>query len=163
MRHDDFRFVAADVELAGSSFSSDFYLRDLARNRLPAILLRAIEGGYDAAWVRARIPHTFQVSPPPARIEKSLLDSGFVAVTIDASLAFPFVCTDYYGKSALMFSGEGPDRVTKQAIADAFWGILLRKPDDLTDFEQRVFHPGACVWLTFGCEAGRVYCEESEE
>jgi hypothetical protein len=62
-----------------------------------------------------------------------------------------------------MFSDVGPEEIVKQSISNAFWQALVQEPDDLTDLEQRVHHPGAMVWLTYGCDFGRVYCDESEE
>ena len=81
----------------------------------------------------------------------------------DGESAFPFVCTDHYGKTALMFSDEGPEQSTKQRIATAFWNLLCQDPEDLADFQTRIYHPGTGVWLTYGCEDGRVYCDESED
>ena len=48
-------------------------------------------------------------------------------------------------------------------IADAFWEIIAADPDALDDFEQSVFHPGACIWIQYGCMNGEVYCDESDE
>lgn len=62
-----------------------------------------------------------------------------------------------------MFSHAGPDEAVKRSIASGFWGLLLLKPDDLTDFEERFFHSGTGLWLNLGCEDGHVYCDESDE
>ena len=156
-------FVPAEVELAGRSFASDFRLRDQPRDQLPLVVRQVVDGGYDAAWVRARIPRVFQFTPPPAQMEKALLDVGFVAAMEQADVGIPFVCTDHYGRTALMFSDDGPDHQTRRSIASAFWRLLCQNAEDVSDFETRVYHPGAGVWLTFGCNAGDLYCEESEE
>jgi hypothetical protein len=162
-RYDGYTFMPAHVELDGSSFSLDYPLSDQPGDLLPPALRLPVSQGIDAAWVRARIPNVFGFTPEPAEIEKSLLYSGFVAVTKDQSVCYPFLCTDHYGRAALMFSNDGPEEAVKRAIADAFWGGLAQDPGDLMDFEERVYHPGAMVWLNYGCQSGRVYCDESEE
>jgi len=118
--HSGFTFMGAAVELNGNGLSIELFLRDFARERLPAILARPIKHDYDAAWVRARLPHVFGLTPDLSQVEKSLLFVGFVAVAGGGSLALPFVCTDYYGRSGIMFSPEGPDEATKKKIASAF-------------------------------------------
>jgi hypothetical protein len=162
-RRDGYTFMPAHVELDGSSFSLEYRLSDQLGDRLPPALRLPVSQGIDAAWVRARIPNVFGFTPEPAEIEKSLLYSGFVAVTEDRSVCYPFLCTDHYGRAALMFSNDGPEEAVKRAIADAFWGALAQDPGDLADFEERVYHPGAMMWLNYGCQSGRVYCDESEE
>lgn len=161
VRHDDHAFMPADVRLDGSLFSLDYRLGDHFGVRVPPSLRYSIERGFDAAWVRARIPNLFGFTPEPAEVEKALLHVGFVAVSGGGTVSYPFICTDHYGKSALMFSDAGPEQAVKRSIADSFWGVLAQNPDDLADFEQRVHHPGAMMWLEYGCESGRVYCEES--
>jgi hypothetical protein len=155
--------MPADVELDGQSFRLDYRLLDHVWAQAPPVLREPVEHGFDAAWVRARIPNVFGITPEPARAEKALLEVGFVAVTEGEPVCYPFVCTDHYGRSALMFSREGPKEAAKRTIAAAFWGVLAQNPDDLTDFSQRVYHIGAGVWLNYGCESGRVYCNESDE
>lgn len=154
--------MPADVALEGTSFSLGYRLEDHENNK-PAELQHAIEEDIDAAWVRARIPSVFGYTPDAAEVEKALLYCGFVAVNAERTVGYPFVCTDHYGRSALMFSDDGPDEPVKRSIAQAFWGVLLENPEQLTDFEERVYHPGASVWLSYGCERGRVYCDESDE
>jgi hypothetical protein len=160
-QHGGYTFMPAYVELDGHSFSLDYRLCDHFGIQVPPPLLNPIRQGFDAAWVRARIPGLFGFTPEPAEVEKALLYVGFVAVTEGGAVCYPFICTDHYGKSALVFSDDGPEEAVKRSIADGFWGALAREPEDLTDFEQRVHHPGAMVWLDYGCESGRVYCEES--
>jgi hypothetical protein len=160
---DGFTLMPADVALAGSAFSLAFQLADHLGDGTPTVLRHPIKEGFDAAWVRARIPSLFGYEPEAADVEKALLFAGFVAVTEDRAAAYPFVCIDHYGKSALMFSDEGPEDSIKQAIATAFWTTLLDVPEDLTDFEERVYHPGAGIWLTYGCKFGHLYCDESQE
>jgi len=161
--HGDFTFVPAAVELNGNGFSTDFYLRDSAGERPPPILARPIEQQYDAAWVRARLPRVFEFTPELSEVEKSLLDCGFVAVAAGTSVGFPFVCADYHGRTGIMFSPEGPAQDTQTKIAGAFWSLLLQSPDDVADFEARVYHPGAGVWMRFCCKDGEPCYEESED
>jgi hypothetical protein len=158
-----FTFVPAAVELDGNGFSTEFYLRDWAGQRPPAILARPIQQRYDAAWVRARLPRVFNLTPEKSGIEKSLLDVGFVAVPTESAVGFPFVCTDYYGRTGLMFSTKGPGQNTQEKIAAAFWSLLLQSPDDVADHETAVYHPGAGVWMHFGCEGGEPSYSESED
>lgn len=161
-RRAGYTFMPADVVLEGSSFSLDFELRDYLGDEVPVVLRLAVRDGIEAAWVRARIPRLFGFKPEAAEVEKALLCTGFAAVTADGAVCYPFVCTDHYGMAALMFSDDGPEMSVKQAVAEAFWDALRQDPDDLADFEERVYHPGAGVWLSYGCEGGRVYCDEEE-
>jgi hypothetical protein len=160
--HDGFTFVPAAVELDGNGFSTDFYLRDSAGGLPPAVLARPIERQYDAAWVRARLPRVFGFTPELSKLEKSLLDVGFIAVAAGSSVGLPFICADYYGRTGLMFSSHGPDQDTQAKIAGAFWSLLLQTPDDVADFEAIVYHPGAGIWMHFGCEDGEPSYRESE-
>jgi hypothetical protein len=162
-RHDGFTFVPAAIQLDGESFSMGFYFRDLAGDRPPAILVRPIEFQYDAAWVRARLPRVFGFTPELSEVEKSLLDVGFLAVASGSAIGLPFTCTDYYGRAGLMFSPNGPDQDTQAKIARAFWSLLLQTPDDIADFEATVYHPGAGIWMHFGCENGEPSYSESED
>jgi hypothetical protein len=159
----DFTFMPADVQLQGNGFSIDFDLRDAVGERPPAILALPIEQMYDAAWVRARLPRVFEFTPEVSDVEKSLLDVGFVAVASGASVGFPFVCTDYYGRTGLMFSPVGPGQDMQARIAAAFWSLLLQAPDDVADFQATVYHIGAGVWLHYSCEDGEPMCRESED
>ena len=159
----EFNFAPAAVELEGDQFAAEFHLREAAGEHPPAILARAIEEQYDAAWVRARLPKVFGFTPELAEVEKALLDVGFVAVRSGASVGIPFVCTDYYGRTRLMFSPAGPDQGTRAEIAHAFWSLLLESADDLVDFEATVYHPGAGIWMHFGCRDGEPCYEESND
>jgi hypothetical protein len=161
VRRGGIAIMAAEIELKGDFRNVDHRLCDQLGFRQLSVIGSAVERGMDAAFVRARIPRAFGFSPGASDAEKSLLDAGFVAFIESESVCYPFVCTDHYGRSALMFSGDGPDEVVRKLIADAFWGILAENPDDLSDFEERVYHSGAMVWLTFGCSHGELYCEES--
>jgi hypothetical protein len=158
-----YTIMPSDSKLNGRSFRTDYRLCDHFDVPVPSVLRYPVDQGFDAAWVRARLPSVFGFTPEPTEVEKTLLCVGFAAVTEGGSICYPFICTDHYGRSALMFSDEGPEEAVKRSIADAFWGALVQYPDDLTDFEERVYHPGAMVWLNYGCESGHLYCEESKE
>ena len=141
---------------------SRFRLSDhLDANAAPPVLRRAMQDGWDVAWVRARLPRVFGYEPMVSEMEKTLLWECFVAVRGDD--AYLFACDDHYGKTALYFSGAGSDEETKSEIARAFWSLLLREPDDLADFSARVYHPGAGVWMTFACKDGEPSFEESDD
>jgi hypothetical protein len=152
------------VELDGDDGPSiSFPLREAVGERPAAILARAIAERYDAAWVRARIPQVFGFVPDAADGEKSLLDIGFVAVKADSLVGTPFICSDHYGRTGILFSPAGPDQATQAEIAGSFWSLLLRDPEDLADFDTKVYHLGAGVWLHFGCTDGEPFCEEEPD
>lgn len=155
--------MPAHVELDGAGFDLDYRLGDHMSGREPPVLRHPVENSFDAAWVRARIPGTFGFTPEKAEAEKALLDVGFVAVPEGEVVCYPFVCTDHYGRTGLMFSDDGPDEAIKRSIAAGFWGLLAQEPEDVADFDERVYHPGAGVWLNYGCQDGHVYCDESNE
>ena len=155
--------IGAAVGLDGDSFSLDHSLEDHLRPpaKAPVPLRHALARGFDAAWVRARIPRLFGFPPDHAEGDKSVFHEGFVAVAPDLTVGYPFIFTDYYACSRLMFSDDGPSPELKREIASAFWSALLTEPDDLEDFELHIHHfpwPGT---MTLGCSGGRVYQEEA--
>jgi hypothetical protein len=160
-KHAGYTFMPAYVELDETSFSHDYRLSDHVSGREAPALRFPVEHGFDAAWVRARIPSVFGFTPEKAEVEKALLYVGLVAVPEGEAVCYPFICTDHYGRSALMFSDDGPEEAVKRSIAAGFWGLLMQNSEDVTDFVERV--NGPMGWLNYGCEAGRVYCEESLE
>jgi hypothetical protein len=162
-KHGGFTIVPADVELDGTMFSPSFPLNEIPRERIPPVLRRAIAGQFDVAWVWARLPLAFGFMPDQSETEKTLLWQGFVAVLEGGDTGVPFLCSDYYGKTSLMFSGAESDEGLKNRVADAFWSILLSEPDALDDFSARVLHLGAPVTLEFGCENGEPYCLELDD
>jgi len=156
------RIVPAEVELNGVMFSSEFPLAAHLQTS-PPVLRTPISRGFEAAWVRARIPCLFGFTPALSEVDKSLMFVGFIAVTSNLEDAYPFRCTDHYGKTSLLFSQEGPDSKIKAKIAAAFWNALLAEPDELADFSTRVRHLGTPVILEFGCDAGEPYCIEHDD
>lgn len=158
-----FSIVPAEVELEGRSFSPSFSLADLSAVQIPPILRVPIAKHYDVSWVRARLPHVFGISPEQSEAEKTLLWAGFVAVPDGEVEGVAFWCSDYYGKTSLIFSDAEDDESAKEKVAAAFWGVLLSEPNQLEDFEASVVHLGASVTLHFGCKDGEPFLQESPE
>ena len=164
----DWSFVVASIKLEGDVFypSSPLahYVDSLWIDAQPAELLSR---GLDAIWVRARLKSIFGVDSTPEneRIEKSLSSYAFVAVKDDdddgVSLAIPFDCEDYYGKTRLCFSPHETDSELMESVAYDFWWLLTRGVD-LADYEDRAFHLGASIWMVYGCKEGKAFYYEEE-
>lgn len=166
--HTGFTFQAAELKLTDGAGPLEFPLHDFAGQPPPAVLRLAFEKQYDAAWVRARIPRVFGFTPQFVEVEDSaLMDVGFVAAPEDRTKASAFVCADRHGRAGLYFARwrELVDRNAADArrVAQAFWSLLLARPDDLADFEQIVYHEPSDVWLKIGCLYGKLFCEQSED
>jgi hypothetical protein len=166
VRFEDVTFVPASTKLAGTSFSSQFNLIDWARDqnrKLPAI----VRGDENAAWFLGRLMYLFNTAnvAEDERIEKTCFDVSFVAVFHNASnIAVPFDCSDHYGRTSLMFSSDDePSLELRTEIANAFYGLMLDAPDLLTDYDNRLFHSGAGVWIEFGVSHGEPYFDESSD
>ena len=159
-RAEGFTIVPALVQLNGTMFGHTHPLAEVAH--LPPLVAEAIQGGYDVAWVRARIPQVFGFTPENSENEKTLLDAAFLAVETGSDFAYPFHCSDVYGKTGLIFSPEGPQAEMQDKIARAFWSLLLRDPEDLADFEAKVNHLGGGFLMTFGCSDGDLYYRETK-
>src|SRR5262245_34822930 len=112
-KHAGFTIVPAEVELEGRSFGPSFSLSELPSVRIPPILRAPVEKHYDVSWVRARLPHAFGISPEPSEAEKTLLWVGFVAVPEGQEEGIAFWCSDFYGKTSLMFSDAETDEASK--------------------------------------------------
>ena len=57
-----------------------------------------------------------------------------------------------------MFSSEdAPSAEIQDFIAERFWTFLLSEPSDLVDYEARMFHSGACIWIRYGVESGEPF------
>jgi len=155
--------VPVAIRLDGNGFSSEFALEKQPAHRIPPILRVPIEKQYDVSWVCARIPRVFGLTPEKSENEKTLLEEGFIAFPDQQLEGIPFICSDYYGRTALRFSPHEKDQSLKAQAAAAFWDALLEKPEDLADFEERVMHMGAPVWLNFGCKDCEPYFFESPD
>ncbi len=156
-----FTFIACAGEPTGTSFEQAHRLENhVDVKNAPRSLKRVLAAGSDAAWVRARLPRVFDYAVGDPEIEKTLFWETFVAVRKDDAIMF--TCADYYGRTGLAFA-EKLEAKTKAEIAKAFWDLLLAEPDDLADYELRMFHLGAGVWLDYGCEDGEVTVTETPE
>jgi hypothetical protein len=60
-----------------------------------------------------------------------------------------------------MFSDAETDEITKERVAQAFWGVLLSEPELLEDFEASVVHMSTFDTLHFGCEDGEPFYRET--
>jgi hypothetical protein len=156
-------FHPAEIELEGTMFDSSFPLAELPRDHVPPILRAPIEKQYDVAWVRARLPCAFGISPELTEMEKALLLVGFVAIPDGQQEGIAFECSDYYGRTSLTFSAQEADENGKRQVAQGFWQYLLSEPEQLEDFEARFLHLGASITLHFGCEDGEPLYYETND
>lgn len=129
---------------------------------------------YETLWVRARIGQVFGLAPPSPLGKRCLLDAAFLAVRHlrrgPFVEAYPFVCTDSDGEepveyewfdttTGLAFGPPGrPGPATRVRIAEAFWELLLKDPDDLAtfgDYYESHFGP-----YRVGCDGRDFTCDE---
>jgi hypothetical protein len=162
-RHNNVTFVPARITLNGDWFESAFDLADWMKDA-PTGAAAIVRPGDDAPWVLGRLMRLFATQPGPEdeRPEKSCFFASFLAVLHgNGNLAVPFECSDYYGKSALTFSTDDPPAPEIQEhIARAFWDLLLSEPTDVADYENKMYHSGAGVWIRFGIEDGEPFMIE---
>jgi hypothetical protein len=164
-RHDDIACVPARVQLTGISLTNGSYLEEyLAESTLAAEVKALIHPGEDAPWVCGRVQRVFSQpqAPEEDRAEKSCMGFGFLAVIPEDEglVGIPFECTDYYGRSHLLFSSEAPPQPLADRIANAFWQILLQEPQDLPDYTDHFYHVGAGIKVRFGVRDGEPFMEE---
>lgn len=166
VRHQEITFVPASIELWGSSFSFSFPFHEFTAN-WPFATKALVKPGNDAPWVLGRLMYLFgtDLCAEEFRPEKACFSESFIAVLHSReNLSIPFTCTDYYCKSSLMFSSEDPPAdELQQEIAGSFWSLLLSAPTDVVDYESRMFHSGACIWIRFGVESGESFLTETDE
>src|SRR5918993_5526908 len=112
-----FTIVPARVELDGMMFRPSFGLNELPGERIPPVLRVPVEQQFDVAWVRARLPVVFGLTPEPSGIEKTFLHEGFVAVPEGSEEGIAFECSDSYGKTSLTFSEAETDEPPKARVA----------------------------------------------
>jgi hypothetical protein len=147
VNHGGYTFVPAEVKLAGNGFSTGFHLADAASKPPPEILANPIEAQYDAAWVRARLPRVFGFVTEDSDVEKSLLNVGFVAVSAGNEVGFPFICTDYYGRTGLIFSPDGPNPETQSRLPLLFGRFCCEIQTVCLTFLRK-----SCIWAqASGC------------
>lgn len=165
-RFNDISFVPALVTLNGMWFQSSSDLKDCMTD-VPAIVTAIVHPGMDAPWVQGRLIRLFQLQPVPEdeRTEKTCLYASFLAVLHHCeTVAIPFECSDYYGKTGLTFStDDAPDKEMQVIIANAFWKMLLSDPTDIADFEGMMCHSGTGIWTRFGVEDGEPFMHEDTE
>jgi hypothetical protein len=157
---DGWSFTPARVELDGSHFVTGPPLAPILATKLRPVLRELPEPGIDAVWARARIEAIFGVRsvPQDQRQEKSMMQFGFIGTRGgERDDVIAFECTDYYGKSMLVFS-EGMPRLAMNELAAAFWG-LVASHGELSNYHDRAFHPGACVWMEYGCANGELFLD----
>lgn len=160
--HEGIAFVPADVEFSG--YENGPALAETLVDAEPAV--RAIvRPGEDAPWASGRIQRVFhqRQNPESERGEKCCMWFTFLAVIIKdgCALGIPFICTDDYGKTNLLFGDDPhPGAETMQTIANAFWSLLLASPGDLEDYIDRMEHLGAGVTIEFGVEDGEPFKRE---
>ena len=165
-RIDDVTFLPARVILNGESFSFSHPLHEYA-NLIPSGMDSIVHPGNDAPWALGRLTMLFGTTPssPEFRPEKSCFHESFVAVlhSLD-NLTIPFHCTDYYCKSSLIFSDDDPpDQSIQQLIATRFWALLFSDIEDVADYESRMFHSGACIWIRFGIDGGEPFIRGEDD
>lgn len=161
LRYDDVTLVPARVKLNGNSFSPVFPFSDwceLANHPIPEIVHRE----ENAPWVLGRLIALFnsENTPEDERGEKTCLSAGFLAVLSTAEIAIPFECSDSYGRTSLFFSSEDPptDEIQTQ-IANAFYKLLLDEPENLVDYENRMYHSLSGQWFAFGVSLGQPFMD----
>jgi hypothetical protein len=166
-RHGDMTFAPAEIRLHGSMFDLTHSLEDhLKRMDVSPETKTLVRPGEDAVWVRGRAQQLFMIpnTTEEDRGEKAFFFASFLALIEgedDRYVGIPFECSDYYGRSELIFSSEdSPPLEVQDRIANAFWSLLLSEPDAIADYRDSVLHHGAGVWLDFGVQDGEPFLEE---
>jgi hypothetical protein len=165
VRKNDVSLVPARVKLNGTSLSPAFAFIDWCKSGghdIPAI----VHGDENAPWVLGRLMVLFNAenTPMEGRGEKSCVNASFLAIFQDnENVAIPFDCVDYYGRTSLFFSSEDPPPHGLQSrIAEAYYQLLLESPDELVDYENRMYHAMAGAWVAFGVCHGEPYMDFEE-
>ena len=156
-------FKGGQVQLKGKHFVRDFSLmQNAAGALLTDDIAKLFDDNMDALWVHSRIMHDFKSSSvaPKKQLKTSLKEFHFLAVERygDQVEAFPFVCTDYNGCAALIFSPYGPSQAIQRKISSDFWHIMLANPKNLFDYDATVELDG--VEVHFGCRSDQFYYED---
>ncbi len=157
-------FKGGQVKLKGRHFVRDF---SLMKNAEGALLTDDIAGLFDdnmdALWVRSRIMHDFKTAPVPVekQLKTALSEFHFIAIERygDEVDAFPFVCSDYNGCAALIFSPYGPSQAIQRKISSDFWYVMLENPENLFDYDAVANLDGLSVH--FGCRNNKFYYEDA--
>jgi hypothetical protein len=163
----DWHFRVATIKLEGNIFSPSFSLIDsVDKLHLTSVLRQLLDLNLDAIWVRSRLKSLFGVDSvnQEERVEKSFSYFSFVASREQdesVTIALPFECFDYYGKTSLWFSPQEVDVELEASIAKAFWRLITDE-SDLADFEDKAYHSGVGFWMHYGCKAGEPFYLEEE-
>lgn len=157
--------VVADVFLEGIPTPSETLAEHVGSFGLktPLPLLQQVP---EACWVRACVPIAFQCNLPSSYTGDTIIRLGFFAARAEAreaEVAYPFLCIDRHGRTALWFSSLGPDEVTRRSIGKAFWMRLLNAADCLTDFEVTVVEPDTGARSHYLCRNGRLLYKTERE
>lgn len=164
-RHEDISIVPARVQLNGSMLTNGRHFDEyLAAHKLPLDVKALIRPGEDAPWVCGRVQRVFSLPqlPEEERAEKSCMGFGFLAALQENGqlIGIPFECTDYYGRSLLVFSGDSPPQSLIDRITNSFWQLMLEAPQDLPEYSDQYYHTGAGVEVRFGVRDGEPFMEE---
>ncbi len=167
-RYADISIVPAKVQLTGSMLTNGPHFEEyLKEHKLPADIKALIRPGEDAPWACGRIQRVFSLPqlPEEERAEKSCMGFSFLAALQEDGqlVGIPFECTDYYGRSLLMFSGDAPPQPLIDRITNAFWQILLAEPQELAEYADHYYHSGAGIEVRFGIRDGEPFVEEVAE
>jgi hypothetical protein len=160
--------IPAVIGLTGPMLTNGSFLDEyLQKQRLPVEVRALIRLREDAPWACGRIQYLFSLPQVPEedRGEKCCMAFEFLAaLEVDGKLTgVPFWCSDYYGRSVLIFSGAAPPEDVINTIAAAFWGILIENPTELIDYTDRFSHLGGGFDVEFGVEDGEPFMREVRE
>lgn len=169
-QYEDITFVPARITLnfnsSGLPRETSIALQDSLADA-PAATKAIVHLGEDAPWVLGRLIRLFGTEqiPEEDRGEKSCFYAAFLAVLHSQDyLAIPFEVSDHYGRSRLTFSTEdAPDAEKEEYIAKTFWKLLLSEPTDLAEYNDKMYHSGAGIWIRFGVEDGEPFMVEEED
>jgi hypothetical protein len=157
--------VVAEVLLEGGPTVSELLATHIGTFR-PDTLPPLLQQGLEACWVRACLPIAFQCNLPVSYTADTLIRIGFFASRVEPNetdVAYPFLCIDQHGRTALWFSSFGPDEATRRSIGRAFWLCLLKAADCLTDFEATVIEPDTGARCHYSCRDGRLSYKTKRE
>jgi hypothetical protein len=161
----DLAVVPATIRFTGYSMTNGSFLDEfLATREISTEITALIRPGKDAPWACGRIQRVFALAqiPEEDRAEKSCMGFSFLAAfpQDDLLIGIPFECTDYYGRSVLLFNGEAPPQELIDRVANGFWSMLLEEPHDLPEYTDRFAHLGGGFDVAFGVRDGEPFLEE---
>lgn len=149
---DGLKFLNAAVEVAGASGEREHRLRE--HPGFKTAINIPLE--YDVAFVRARIPRLFGVTPAPAEVEKAFLDEALFA-SLKTQNAFPFFASTLTASPLCGSTTPSPPR-KRLEFRSTFWSLILASSDEVEDFEGQAAVFGS-EKVTLGCRQGEVYAD----